>query len=196
VAIASSTADWISAIAAVAVVVIAVGGVVARWLLRRRRGPTTRTADEVAAERRSAYAQFDGTLLEIVEAIKQFDPSGPSAGEDLNTLRALNRTLVKDGKGRMRRAFGEQSAIVRIEREIRYGVTRSIQILDSRQSRSGLSDHAVMDRPEPWLVLEHAQDLLRTNVDVAQRRPHDVLTHIEGPISFWDELQRFASPAH
>jgi hypothetical protein len=195
VTIASSTTEWILALAAIASVVVAIGGIVATWRKRTKSHPSPLSADQAAAEKRNAYAQFDGTLLEIAEVAKQFDPSRPSAADDVKTIRGLSQTLARNGKGEMERAFDEQSAVVEIEREIRYAVIRTIDIFERRLSPRATNGSGAGGDAPPWLVLEHARDLLRTNVDAALKRPRDVLTEVENPYAL-DELLTFAAPAH
>ena len=168
-------------------------------LRRRKRRP--RTVDQAATEQHKAAERFRDSVVQIASAVEMFEPwQRPGFDDDLKTIRALKRTLDSIGTGAVQEAFGKGSPVAQIERETRYAVIRTIEILDGYRNASAPSDDRREEArwlvvQEPRLLLEHARDLFDLNTRAAEEQPlqppGEIVDH-----RLWDELQQFAARAH
>jgi hypothetical protein len=167
----------------------------------RRRKPLPRTVDQAAAEQRDAANLFRDSVIRIASAVETFDPwQRPGFDDDLKTIRELKQTLDSIGTGSVQQAFGKGSAVAQIERETRYAVIRTIEILDGYRNAAAPSDDRRHEArwlvvEEPRMVLEHARDLFDTNTRAAQEQPLQPPGEVVDSL-LWDELRQFAAPAH
>jgi pimeloyl-ACP methyl ester carboxylesterase len=168
----------------------------------RSQSPAPVSVDQAASAQHDAGTDFHAKLIEIVSAVEQFEPWERVGFEaDLKKIRELKRKLDSIGKGAVRRAFAEGSAVVQIERLSRYAVIRTIDILDGYRASPAPPPHDQSFEArwqvvgEPKIVLEHAADLFRLNADAAQKAPLQSADEIHTGGFLWEELQQYAAPA-